>query len=157
MRLSTMTAQRIVTASFDRTARVWETNSGQELAVLRGHGDAVVHAEFSHDGTLVVTASHDRTARVWETDSGQELAVLRGHDVQVIYAAFNPDSTRIVTVSSDRTARVWETDSGAGTCGCYVGIKLSWFMRRSALMALGSLPHQVMAQHECGRLIAVRN
>jgi WD40 repeat protein len=34
---------RIVTASLDNTARVWESESGQELTVLRGHEDEVYY------------------------------------------------------------------------------------------------------------------
>jgi hypothetical protein len=67
------------TDPLSNTARVWETDSGQVLAVLRGHEDWVIHAAFSPDDTRIVTTSLDDTARVWETESGQALAVLRGH------------------------------------------------------------------------------
>src|SRR5207253_10529898 len=39
----------------------------KELAVLRGHGETVLSAAFSADGTRVVTASRDKTARVWDS------------------------------------------------------------------------------------------
>jgi WD40 repeat protein len=32
---------RIVTASGDQTARIWDAASAKEIAVLRGHGDRV--------------------------------------------------------------------------------------------------------------------
>jgi WD40 repeat protein len=53
----------VVTASDDRTARVWESGSGRLLAVLRGHADAVRTAEFSSDGTRIWTASADGVLR----------------------------------------------------------------------------------------------
>jgi len=56
--------QRIVTASNDDTARVWNASSGQLLAILQGHTEAVVSAVFSRDSRRIVTASDDRTARV---------------------------------------------------------------------------------------------
>ena len=55
---------RVVTASGDGTARIWEPSSGRELAILRGHTDRVYRAEFAPDGTRVVTASQDGTARI---------------------------------------------------------------------------------------------
>jgi WD40 repeat protein len=57
---------RIVTASEDNTARVWEASTGKELAQLQGHTAWVRSAAFSPDGTRIVTASEDNTARVWE-------------------------------------------------------------------------------------------
>ena len=68
---------RIVTASSDKTARIWDAASAKEIAVLRGHDDAVLSAAFSPDGSRVVTASRDKTARIWDAASAQEIAVLR--------------------------------------------------------------------------------
>ncbi|WP_147333195.1 hypothetical protein, partial [Archangium gephyra] len=57
--------QRIVTASLDKTARVWKADGRGEPVVLRGHEASVSSAEFSPDGHRIVTASSDKTARVW--------------------------------------------------------------------------------------------
>ncbi|WP_437826615.1 nSTAND1 domain-containing NTPase [Sorangium sp. So ce1153] len=105
--------KRIVTASWDRKARVWNADGTGEPLVLRGHEDRVNSAAFSPDGARVVTASWDRTARVWSADGAGEPLVLRGHEDWVYSAAFSPDGKRIVTASADRTARVWSAD-GAG-------------------------------------------
>ncbi len=94
---------RIVTASTDRTARIWDAASGKEIAVLRGHEDTVISAAFSPDGLRIATASQDMTARIWGAGSAKEIAVLRGHEDTVISAAFSPDGSRIVTASGDRT------------------------------------------------------
>jgi serine/threonine protein kinase len=55
---------RIVTASQDSTARVWDAQTGEELVVLSGHENYVNSASFSPDGRRIVTASWDRTARI---------------------------------------------------------------------------------------------
>jgi hypothetical protein len=99
--------QRIVTASFDKTARVWKADGTGEPLVLRGHEGMVSSAAFSPDGERIVTASLDKTARVWKADGTGEPRVLRGHESWVSSAAFGPDGQRIVTASFDATARVW--------------------------------------------------
>jgi WD40 repeat protein len=59
---------RIVTASWDNTARPWDAATAKEIAVLRGHESTVRSAAFSPDGTRIVTASsQDKTARLWDT------------------------------------------------------------------------------------------
>jgi WD40 repeat protein len=101
---------RIVSASRDKTARVWDVATAKQIAVLRGHGDSVGSAAFSPDGSRIVTASSDNTARIWDAATGKEIAVLRGQVWQVC-AAFSPDGSRIVTESSDNTARIWDAST----------------------------------------------
>lgn len=71
--------RRIVTASHDDTARVWDADSGRLLTELKGHASVVLSAAFSPDGRRIVTASSDSTACIWDADSGRLLTVLRGH------------------------------------------------------------------------------
>ena len=104
--------KRVMTASWDNTARLWDAENGRELIVLRGHENGLSSATFSTDGTRVVTASWDRTARLWDTRTGLELAVLRGHEGVLWSAAFSTDGKRVVTASWDRTARLWDAQTG---------------------------------------------
>jgi WD40 repeat protein len=103
---------RIVTASDDKTARIWDAATGQEVAVLRGHEGIVGSAAFSPDGSRIVTASGDKTARIWDAATGKEVTVLRGHDSLVTSAAFSPDGLLIVTASADKSARIWNAETG---------------------------------------------
>ena len=57
---------RVVTASWDNTARLWDVTTGASLAVLQGHTQRVNSAAFSPDRTRVLTASSDTTARLWD-------------------------------------------------------------------------------------------
>jgi hypothetical protein len=64
-RSSAPTGERIVTASSDKTARLWEGLNGKLLATLTGHDDYVNNAQFSPDGQRIITASSDKTAWLW--------------------------------------------------------------------------------------------
>jgi WD40 repeat protein len=73
--------RRILTASDDNSARVWEIQNRAALALPLRHTSIVNTAEFSVDGKQIATASDDFTARVWDaadgrplTDSGHHLA-----------------------------------------------------------------------------------
>jgi hypothetical protein len=104
--------KQVVTASFDKTARVWSAFDGKPIAVLKGHADSVSSAAFSTDGKQVVTASTDNTARVWSASDGKPIAVLKGHAQVVNSAAFSPDGKQVITASWDNTARVWSASDG---------------------------------------------
>ena len=99
---------RVVTASVDQTARLWDAATGKALVTLEWSTlFRSYSAAFSPDGTRVVTASSDNTARLWDAATGKALVTLEGHTDRVISAAFSPDGTRVVTASDDHTAQIW--------------------------------------------------
>ena len=124
--------EKIVTASNDKTARIWDAKSGKELHALKGHTEEVNSASFSPDGKKIVTASWDKTARIWDAESGEELKQFSDYDKPASYfhmnplmmtlagwekpksirfASFSPDGKEIV-VALNVTARVWDSESG---------------------------------------------
>jgi tetratricopeptide (TPR) repeat protein len=100
--------RRVATASWDKTARVWDAATGQPITPPLKHESTVTHATFSPDGRRVVTASEDKTARIWDAETGQSITPLMKHEAQVWHAAFSPDGRRVVTTSQDGSARIWE-------------------------------------------------
>ena len=56
----------VVTASYDTTANIYNTSTGECTMTLRGHTDNLCSAVFSHGGD-VLTASEDCTAKLWKT------------------------------------------------------------------------------------------
>jgi len=106
---------RVVTASEDRTAKIWDAASGRCLATLR-HPACVNSAVFSPDGRQILTACNDGTARVWNasaTGSPQPIASLV-HGLYAVYpAVFDPTGGFIATASQDGTAKVWRSDGFA--------------------------------------------
>jgi hypothetical protein len=101
---------RVVTASADKTARLWDAKAGGIVATLSGHTASVFPSRFSPDGNRVVTASADKTARLWDAKAGAATAILFGHTDKLYDAAFNPAGTHVVTASADFTARIWQID-----------------------------------------------
>ncbi len=102
--------QQVVSASSDKTMRVWNVDGREAPIVLRGHDEAVTSASFSPDGQQVVSASYDKTVRVWNADGRGAPVVLRGHDTAVRSASFSPDGQQVVSASWDKTVRVWNAN-----------------------------------------------
>ena len=102
----------IVTVGEDGIARVWDSESGEELREFDKHGGTVSSVAFHpEEPNVVVTGSRDRTARVWNVDTGDELEVLTQPEA-VTTAAFSPDGRWIVTGSPDGVTRVWDWREG---------------------------------------------
>jgi len=118
--------RRVVTASDDHTARVWDVTSGRELMQLK-HESQVWRAAFSPDGSRIVTASGDNVARIFDAATGRKLLELEhGNPIfsSVLAAGFSPDGSRLASVSSDGTAAVWDAASGRKLVSLQDGIEL---------------------------------
>ena len=109
----------ILTASMDRTARVWDAVTGDNTLTLT-HTRWVREVAWSPDGHHILTASRDRTARIWDATTGDNtltltltLTLARTDPVSAV--AWSPDGHHILTGSMDRIARVWDATTGDNT------------------------------------------
>jgi WD40 repeat protein len=105
--------RRIVTASEDHTAKVWDAAGGKELLNLAGHTDSVLCVAVAPDGQRIVTGSQDRTAKVWDAASGNRLLTFTNHVTPIYSVAVSPDGRRVVTGAYNGTALMWDMASGA--------------------------------------------
>ena len=95
--------KRVVTASGDQTARVWDADTGKPVGEPMTHGEQVNSASFSPDGKRVVTASYN-TARVWNVfwSSPARPANL----IAEVCQRKLRDTVRIITEADVRAARI---------------------------------------------------
>ncbi|MDQ3257246.1 MAG: WD40 repeat domain-containing protein, partial [Acidobacteriota bacterium] len=91
----------------DKTVKLWDVASGQELATLHGHAGVVQSVAFSPDGRRLATGSADRTVKLWDVVTRQELLTLKGYADTVRLIKFSADNKTLATVSSDYLVRVW--------------------------------------------------
>ena len=109
-------SRALVTASADRTARVWpladmpagaSANAAPLVPVVLkgGHSAALNAAAFSADGQRVVTASTDNSLRLWDAASGKELSAIHRHADAVNAVAFGPGDKALLSASDDGTVR----------------------------------------------------
>jgi len=102
----------VITASDDRTARVWDAATGAAVTRPLLHQGPVEEASFSPDGRWVVTASADSTGRVWDAETGDPITKPLRHGAGAAYASFSHDGRRVVIGSRQGIARVWDATSG---------------------------------------------
>jgi WD40 repeat protein len=105
---------RLLTSSFDQTARVWDVNTGQELLRLAGHTSWVNYAVYSASGSKIATAGNDGLVIVWDATDGSRLFDVhtRGGAFGV---SFSPDGTRLAISTEAGAIQLWDSSlSGRG-------------------------------------------
>jgi WD40 repeat protein len=100
--------KRLLTASWDNTARVWDIATGKWVTPALKHNESVYRASFSADGSLIPTASRDRTARVWDALTGEAVTPPLRHNTPVLDAVFTPDGQRVFTICGNLSVRGWD-------------------------------------------------
>jgi F-box/WD-40 domain protein MET30 len=98
----------LITGSYDRTIRVWNLDSGEELHCLKGHTRAVRALQF--DEVKLITGSMDNTLKVWDWRRGKCIRTLTGHTEGVV--CLNFDSNVLASGSVDSTIKVWNLRTG---------------------------------------------
>lgn len=101
--------KKIITASDDNTAKIWDAKTGMLLSELK-HSSGVNSIQFSPDGKKIITASDDNTAKIWDAKTGLLLFNLTRHFAVVKHAIFSPDEKKVITAAGD--PRIWDANSG---------------------------------------------
>jgi RNA polymerase sigma factor (sigma-70 family) len=101
----------LATAAEDKTVRLWDRETRNELAVCVGHQDGVMSLVFSPDGKTVASGGKDAAVRLWNVADGKEKTKLDGLDAP-LSLAFSPDGKLLAAGRNDHTVDLWEVASG---------------------------------------------
>eukprot|EP00049_Salpingoeca_infusionum_P012038 m.213571 g.213571 ORF g.213571 m.213571 type:complete len:2376 (-) comp15086_c0_seq1:317-7444(-) len=104
---------RLISASYDDTVRIWDPETGEQTLLFSGHDDDVNGVAISSDGTFAVTACDDGTVLMWSTQDGHVMQRFNGrHKKYVLAIDLSRDGRYIASGSMDETAIVWSTETG---------------------------------------------
>ncbi len=103
----------LATGGDDKTVKLWNVQTFEQLATLSGHEGYTTHAAFSPDGKKLATVAleADKSVRLWDVATGKPLAVALGHEQGCRRVAFSPDGNQIASASEDGTVRLWDGNS----------------------------------------------
>ena len=105
-------AKTLLSASSDKTLRLWDLATGREIRKFEGHSKEVTSVAFSPDGKTALSGSEDDTLRLWDLRSGREISKFEGHSSVVSSVAFAPDGKTALSGSWDNTLRLWDLATG---------------------------------------------
>lgn len=98
----------VITGSYDRTARIWNLATGEQLRVLEGHTRGVRCLQF--DEAKLITGSMDRTLKIWNWRTGALMRTLEGHTEGIVCLHFNEDT--LASGSADSNIKIWNFLTG---------------------------------------------
>ncbi|XP_034241112.1 phospholipase A-2-activating protein [Thrips palmi] len=97
----------ILTASWDKTAKVWNYTTGKQVTTLRGH-ELAVWSVIEVSPGRIVTGAADKTVKMWEKSSATCLSTLTGH-TDCVRALARVSDHEFLSCANDATVRQWST------------------------------------------------
>ena len=134
--------RQVLSGSTDKTVRLWDVATRQELHCLQGHTKTVRSVAISPDGRLAVSGAYDHTVRLWDLQTARQLHCFMEHAADVMSVAFALDGRHVISGSKDCTIRMWDVTTGE-YCGGLEGTNApscQWAPKTSQRGALQNRP-----------------
>lgn len=99
----------LATTSSDRTARLWNSDTGKSLAQLKDHEGWVLDCSFSADSRTLATSSWDSNVKLWDVETKKCVRSLNDHESGVWTCKYHSENPNVVcSGSEDGSLRVWD-------------------------------------------------
>ncbi len=100
-------------ASDDKTIKLWNLASGQEIRTLKGHSNWIWTVAFSLDSNTLASGSADKTIKLWNLETGKLIRTLEGHSDGITSVAFSRDSKTLASgsASKDMKIKLWNLET----------------------------------------------
>jgi WD40 repeat protein len=103
----------LASISTERSAQIWDVNSGTLLHTLTGHAYGIEAVAFSPDSTQLASSSSDGTVKLWNCRSGElRMSLTCSLTAAVNNVAFSPDGARLASVLSNNSTQLWDVETG---------------------------------------------
>ena len=134
----------LVSASFDKTIKLWSLPDGALIKTLEGHKDGISSVHISPDGKLLASGSGDKTIRLWSLPDGILIKTLERPGYGVFSVYISPDGKLLASSEIfDKTIKLWSLPEGAliktlEGHGCKYGVFSMHISPDGKLLASGS-------------------
>jgi WD40 repeat protein len=107
--------QQLVSSSFDKTIKLWDTSSGKCLKTLLGHRSRIWTVIFHPNGRQIASGSDDNNTKIWDLKQGRCINTIVGHTSAVLSVNLSPDGRSLASGNEDNTIKIWDISLGTIT------------------------------------------
>ncbi|XP_074603378.1 pre-mRNA processing factor 19 [Brevipalpus obovatus] len=107
---------RILTGGNDKVAIVFEKESEQVIATLKGHQKKVSSVIYHPNQTTAITASPDTNIRVWNIKAGNTTHVVRAHEGPIYSISLHATGDYLLSTSTDEFWAFSDLNTGVVVC-----------------------------------------
>ncbi|AMD22966.1 HHR197Cp [Eremothecium sinecaudum] len=100
------------TASYDKTAKVWDLDTGELVATLANHKRGLWNIAYCQYDKLIATCSGDKTIKIWSLDNFTVTKTLEGHTNAVQRVSFINRNKQLVSTGADGLVKIWDYATG---------------------------------------------
>ncbi|KAH3672193.1 hypothetical protein WICMUC_004422 [Wickerhamomyces mucosus] len=100
------------TASYDKTGKVWDLESGETIGILKGHKRGLWDIKFCKYDKVLITASGDKTVKLWSLKEFTCLKTFEGHTNSVQKVEFLNKENQIISTGADGLIKIWDVSLG---------------------------------------------
>jgi WD40 repeat protein len=104
--------KRLVTASYDQTAALWNRESFKRLHSFPGFASAVFVAAISEDGSTVAAADYKGIVKLWKASDGSPLRDLAGLKSMTHFLRFSADGKTLLAAGHEDGLVAWDVANG---------------------------------------------
>ena len=112
--------RKIASSSWNKQIKVWNAETGVELATITGHKGVVTQVRFTHDGRHIVSCSLDKTVRVFSADTYTEITAIKAHS-EVSHCAIHTHTHTHHRTRTPNETHLSATPSGSEQRGLLAG------------------------------------
>ncbi len=96
----------------NKQPNIWDSETGEKVMTLNGHGDIAGMIVWSLSGDRILTTCEDGIARIWDGNTGEELLSFRGHQSAGGTGSWSPDGSAIVSGEENGIIIIWDSSTG---------------------------------------------
>jgi WD40 repeat protein len=101
----------LVSASCDKTVKIWDFYQGNLIRTMRGHSSWIIFVFITPDDEMIISSDLKGTIKIWDFKTGKELYSIKSYEEGEIPIVITHDGDLLITGSIDDEIALWDMNN----------------------------------------------